>query len=428
MLADSLTHRQFIPLYWVQFLGALNDNIFKNALVMSITFRLANSPEQAGLLITAAAGLFILPFFLFSAMAGQISDCYVKTRVIRKLKLIEMWVMATGALAFWYESMALMFLVLFLMGSQSAFFGPLKYAILPEVLSQKVLNRGNAWLSGSTFVAILLGTLVGGWGVLLAEGTLWISLLVITVAVLGYVASLLMPMTQVADSAVEINANFICSTAKLVKQAKTYTRGLHAVWAISWFWFIGAVYLSQMPVMVQQYLADQPSAENWVLIYLTVFSVGIAMGAAWSAKADKGLVLDSAHLQSGWAGVRLAPVWLLGMSTLMLVCNALVQTQWAQLPYALGAALWGVALLGGRYIVPFYGLMQLGSAPHFRARMVAVNNILNALLMVISALVIMAVYAFGWDWVDLMYGVALFNLLFALGLNKYIKRGAYESV
>ncbi|MDX1352245.1 MAG: MFS transporter, partial [Thiomicrorhabdus sp.] len=159
---NLLFDRQFYPLFWVQFLGAFNDNLFKNAMVMLITFKLTDSASDTGLLITLAAGLFILPFFIFSAFAGQIADHYPKSMLIKKIKLAEILIMLMGAMALLNQNLWLLFITLFLMGSQSAFFGPIKYSILPEVLQETALIKGNGLFSGSTFLAILLGTIVGG--------------------------------------------------------------------------------------------------------------------------------------------------------------------------------------------------------------------------------------------------------------------------
>jgi len=309
--------RHFFPLLWVQFLGAFNDNLFKNALVMLITFRLAESPEQAGILITMAAGFFILPLFLFSAFAGQLADKFDKTFLIRKIKLAEVLIMILGALALNAQSVMALLGVLFLMGVQSAFFGPIKYSILPEQLSEMHLLEGNGWFSASTFVAILLGTILGGWGSLTESGQQLMAWALLSVAVLGVIASRFVPSSQSTDPKITLQWNFITNTIQEMRLRKRFPEAFFAVLAISWFWFLGATYLSQMPIMVSNVLGGD---DQVVLLFLSGFSIGIAIGA-WLAHRFQPRV--KALLDVLWLG------WLLiGMSVMILLANV-IMTVWA---------------------------------------------------------------------------------------------------
>lgn len=404
--------RRFFPLFWVQFLGAFNDNVFKSALVMLITFRLAETPQQAGLYITLAAGIFILPFFLFSALAGQLADKVEKSRLIRQIKLAEILIMVLGAAALMAEDVRLLMAVLFLMGLQSTFFGPIKYALLPEHLKEDELLHGNGWFSASTFVAILLGTVLGGWLVLVENGIQWMGYAVLAVALLGYVASRSVPPGVEGEAALKLQWNVFKGTWQEMGKSRHHRQAFFAVLAISWFWFLGATYLSQIPVLVKEWLfAD----EQVVLLFLSAFSVGIGLGA-WVVSLLKTQVRDLEQIR--WQA------WLLlGMSVAMLLSNvalnqitpsASLQTlaQWwpQAFPLLVLLLLAVVALLGGMFIVPLYTLLQVKTPLHERSRMVAVNNITNALFMVASSLLVMALYAFGWDLVDILYSVAMLNL------------------
>ncbi len=414
--------RRFFPLFWVQFLGAFNDNLFKNALVMLITFRLAESPEQAGLLITLAAGIFILPFFLFSAFAGQLADKYEKTALIRKIKLAEILIMLFGAMALMTQSVELLFAVLFLMGVQSAFFGPIKYAVLPEHLADQELLDGNGWFSASTFVAILLGTIAGGWVVLTDGGETGMAAAILVVAVLGYVASRFVPVSAAGDASLTVQWNLWRNTRQEMALRHDFPQAFFAVLAISWFWFLGATYLSQIPVLV----ADQLGGDDKVvLLFLTVFSVGIALGAWLAGRYQKPV--------RGLTNVRWL-VWLLmAISVVILIGNlamnqvvladdlvgiSMFLTQWPSVVVLVTMLL--IATFGGLFTVPLYTLLQVKTPHHFRSRMVAVNNITNALLMVVSSVFIMALYAFEFDLTQILYSVALLNLLVAFW---YLKRG-----
>lgn len=421
-----LCNRQFSPLFWVQFLGAFNDNLFKNAMVMLITFRLTDSAANTGLLITLAAGLFILPFFVFSSFAGQIADHYPKSFLIKKIKLAEILIMLLGAMALLSQDLWLLFITLFLMGSQSAFFGPIKYSILPEILDDKDLMRGNGLLSGSTFLAILIGTIVGGMGVLLEDG-LWIMAgLVIFIAVLGYLFSLFVMPTKQADKALKIDWNWFKSTYQIVQESRTHKVAFFSVLAISWFWFIGAVMLSQIPALVKY---DLHADDGVVMLFLTLFSIGIAIGSALIGR----LMPVHSHIKWHW-------VLLLGISVMLFltVWSISADNQKAAIslnvshetlftvsefithfPSSLSLVLLAIlAVLGGMYIVPLYTLLQTHTPGLVRARMVAVNNIMNALLMVLSALLIMIGFSFHFSLLEMLMLLAIFNLMVVMVLYR----------
>ncbi|WP_029408702.1 MFS transporter [Thiomicrorhabdus sp. Milos-T2] len=415
-----LINRSFYPLFWVQFLGAFNDNLFKNALVMLITFRLSNSAGDTGLLITLAAGLFILPFFLFSSLAGQIADRYPKYILIKKIKLAEVLIMGLGAIALLSQDLWLLFLTLFLMGSQSAFFGPIKYSILPEILTDNALIKGNGLFSGSTFIAILLGTILGGFGVLLEDGLKVMSVAVIVVAIIGYLISLQVQQGQAADNTLQIELNIFKSTRSMIVESLNYKTAFFSVLAISWFWFIGAVLLSQMPTLVKY---DLQANDNVVIAYLTLFSIGIGVGAGLVSK----FMSSQVHIRWHW-------LMLLGMSlSLLITVISIENTDFVELAAAQNVphetllnflefiviwpanisffALGMLAVLGGAYIVPLYTLLQTHTPNSVRARMVAVNNIMNALLMVLSAILLMIGFAFELSLLNMLMILAAVNVL-----------------
>lgn len=414
--------KRFFPLFWVQFLGAFNDNVFKNALVMLVTFKLAKDPAEIGLLITLAAGVFILPFFLFSALAGQIADNYDKTWLTQKIKLAEVLIMLTGAVAFITGDIVFLYIVLFLMGVQSAFFGPIKYAILPEHLSKNELLTGNGWFSASTFVAILLGTIVGGFVSLIEGGLVWLSILIIFFAITGYVFSLFMPASVTPQHKIKLSVNFIKTTWLEIKYSRQYPQAFFAVLAISWFWFLGATYLSQIPVMVKDLIfAD----DKVVLLFLATFSIGIAKGA---------LIVNYLNLKIRTIhDVRWLGLLLLGISVAIWLSNLAMglieQTEKALLlqdfffelmPMTVLLLLGCIAILGGMYIVPLYTLLQTQTPQGSRSRMVAVNNIMNAIFMVVSAILIMLLYAIDWSLVNIFTVILGLNLLVFISFYKRV--------
>ena len=417
------SNSSFLFLFLSQFFGAFNDNFYKNAMIMLITFKLSESAEQTGLLITLAAGLFILPFFLFSSFAGQLADRYSKTELIKKVNLAEVLIMLMGALALLNQQLELLFITLFLMGSQSAFFGPLKYAVLPEILDNQTLMRGNAMFSGSTFIAILLGSILGGIGVLLSSGTELMSVSIIVVAITGYLFSLFIKPTQAQSKDLPITLNVFKSTWQIVSLCRGHHRAFFAVLAISWFWFLGAILLSQIPSLVKyDLLAD----DTVVVAFLSAFSIGIAIGAGGITKLLKGQINLHWHglFLGGISLLLLVSVWLIQIESdkLLLTGNSdqLINLWEFSLTWPINISLillLSIAILGGAYIVPLYTLLQTHTPVQLRARMVAVNNIMNALFMVMSSVLVMIGYAFSLNLLTMLIVLAVVNLLVAVGLH-----------
>ncbi|WP_417316810.1 MFS transporter [Emcibacter sp.] len=392
-----LTLRRFLPLFLVQFLGAFNDNLFKNALVILITYRLAVEMNMnAAIAVTAAQGIFILPFFLFSALAGQVADKYEKTGLIRRLKILEILLMGLAAAGFWLGHFYILMLILFLMGVQSSLFGPLKYGILPDHLAGDELIAGNALVGGSTFLAILLGTIIGGLAILGEQGALTVSLLVMLTSFAGYAASRTMPPTGAASPGLVLNANIVTESFRIMHQARTNGPVFHSIMGISWFWLLGATVLAQFPALTRNVLGGD---EQVGTLFLAAFSVGIGVGALLCHRLLRGLV-----------SARYVPLAALGMGLfcidLYLACRSLVPPAGAELmtvmQFAADSRYWRIfadciliSIFGGLYIVPLYALLQEKSDPAHRSRMVAANNICNALFMVGGALATMALLASG---------------------------------
>ncbi|WP_288132684.1 MFS transporter [Microbulbifer sp.] len=381
-----LGSRRFLPFFCTQFLGAFNDNVFKNALIVMIAFRLAAS--EANFLINLAAGLFILPFFLFSATAGQIADKTDKSILIRRIKLAEIAIGVFGAFALFSGNNYLCLAILFLLGVQSSFFGPVKYAILPQHLRKTELVSGNALVEMGTFVSILLGTIVGG---LLAgrtgegeSGILWISGIVVTVATLGYLAARAIPQAIAPAPDLKINYNPVSQTRRILKEAAKTPSVFYAIIGISWFWLLGAAYLTQIPSLTKNVLGG---SESLVTLLLCCFTIGVAIGSILCGRLSRGRV-ELGLVPIGAAGLTVAGV-LLGSVTgnFSPSTEMTVATFWSTdgaLSILVNLTLIGI--FGGFYIVPLYSMMQARSAPEIRARIIAVNNVLNALFMVVAAI------------------------------------------
>ncbi|CAK0773354.1 acyl-(acyl-carrier-protein)-phospholipid O-acyltransferase / long-chain-fatty-acid--(acyl-carrier-protein) ligase [uncultured Gammaproteobacteria bacterium] len=404
-----LACRRFWPLFVAQFLGAANDNVFKNALVILILYRLGEGSGVAPqLLVTAAAGLFILPFFLFSATAGQLSDRYEKSGLIKRVKLAEVVAAILGIGALVSANVPLMLGVLFLFGVQATFFGPLKYAVLPELLERSELVGGNALIEGGTFIAILLGTVVSGVLILTENGTALVSGLMLVLAIAGYGASLALPKTHPGNPGVRLSPNILRETWTVLRLITCRRDLFLSVLGISWFWLMGATFLAQFPAFAKDVLvADQ----HVVTLLLTVFSVGIGVGSMLCGRLLKGEI-SARHVPFAALGMTLFSFDLFFASAsgnpvgagLAGVAEFLTRfNNWRVL-----ADLLLIALCGGIYIVPLYTILQTHSDESSRARAIAANNIVNALFMVVSALIsgIMLAYGFSVPQVFLTQAVA----------------------
>ncbi|MEO5365525.1 MAG: acyl-[ACP]--phospholipid O-acyltransferase [Magnetococcus sp. WYHC-3] len=406
-----LTSRRFFPLFATQFLGAFNDNLYKNALVILITFQGSSSLGlPPSILVTLAAGLFILPFFLFSSTAGQLADRQEKSALIRHVKQAEVVIMLLGALGFWWNDTAFLLGVLFLMGAQSAFFGPLKYGILPDHLAPEELVAGNGLIEAGTFLAILGGTLAGGLLILGPHGVPLVSTLVVALALAGWGTSLAIPPAPAADPELRLDPNLLRQTWAVVRLTRGRQDVFLAVLGISWFWLVGALYLAEFPTFAKEVLGGDA---HLVTLLLVVFTVGIGAGS-----------LACSRLLGGRPDTRLVPWGALGMGLFALDLYLASRHLTAlgppplTLPLLLAQAhtwhilgdLLAMATCGGLFIVPLYTLMQSRSPTALRSRVVAGNNILNALFMVISALLAAALLARGWSIPELFLLAGLANV------------------
>ncbi len=410
-----LGQKRFLPYFITQFFGAFNDNIFKNVLLLFVAFAGAGLlPVSSNLFINLAAGLFILPFFLFSATAGVLADKYEKSWFIRKVKLAEIGIMCLGAIGFITESYLILLLLLFLMGTQSAFFGPVKYALLPQQLKQEELVPGNALVETGTFLAILLGTLGAGVIASAESAKYWAAGSVIVFALLGYIASRSIPEAPAAAPDLKFRWQPIRQTKQTIAIAKADRTTFQSLMAISWFWFLGAAYLTQFPNFTKVYLNGSESAVSFLL---ALFSVGIAAG---SLACDK---LSNHRIEVGIVPIGSLGITIFGWLMASSVPETLpefenfadfvaYQPLWSVFAYLL---LLGAS--GGIFIVPLYALMQQRAKATERAQVVAALNIYNSFFMVGSAVLgIVCLSLFGMTIPQLFMLLAALNLMVAVYL------------
>ena len=387
MSSDSqsslLRQRKFLPYFVTQFFGAFNDNIFKNVLLLFVAFAGSSAlPISSNLFINLAAGLFILPFFLFSASAGVLADKYEKSWFIRKVKLFEIGIMLLGAIGFITESYGMLLLLLFLMGTQSAFFGPVKYALLPQQLNEKELVPGNALVEAGTFIAILVGTLGAGLIASADNAKYLAAFCVVIFAVLGYLSSRFIPFASAGAPDIQFKWQPYKQTKLTLSIAKSDRIVFQCIMAISWFWFLGAAYLTQFPNFTKVYLNGTESAVSFLL---ALFSVGIAVGS-----------MACNWLSNHRIEVGIVPFGALGITIFGFLMATSIPTDLPRFhtfaEFVSYDAFWPlffyllmIGISGGLFIVPLYALMQHRAKETERAQVIAGLNIFNSLFMVGSA-------------------------------------------
>lgn len=408
-----LKSRRFLPIFIVQFLGAMNDNLYKNSFIILITFSLA---EEVRISLAVGLGIFTLPFFLFSGIAGELADRVEKQIMVRWIKLAEIIILGVGATAaFYLKSISLLYLVLFLMGTHSAFFGPLKYSILPQHLKKEELLFGNAWIEASTFGAILFGTIIGGVVILMQNGALSVSILLVIIALIGFIISFFIPSAKSNDSKLKVHHNFLRGTFDILRYIYRRPHLFRIIIGISWFWFIGATFLTVIPLFTKEILQGN---QNIVTFLLVVLIMGIGAGAIGSYKLLKGQL-------SG----KFVPICGIGMSVFIVLMINSGQTLNNPIIriydffsfnglYILISII-GVSVFGGFFSVPLYALLQHWSKSEHRSRNISANNIVNAMFLVGSSLAAMLVFKLGGGIYALLVLTAIVNFgvsLYMLGI------------
>jgi 1-acyl-sn-glycerol-3-phosphate acyltransferase len=374
-----LGKRRFAPFFWTQALGAFNDNAFRNAMVMLVAFQMALPDAQVSLYTNLAPALFILPYFLFSATAGQLAEKFEKTRLIRFVKLFEIAAMAVAAIGFFTHHVSLLLVVLFLMGMHSTMFGPIKYSILPQALERGELVGGNALVETGTQLAMLIGMIVGNSLMLIAGyGTLAASLTTIAIAVAGYLVSRSIPAAPATAPELKFNWNPLSETWRVLKLTHEDRAIFNAVLGISWFWFFGTVMIAQLPNYTRHVLGGDGSVNT---LALTLFSIGTGVGSLLCER------LSGKRVEIG-----LVPMGAFGLTVFAVdlffahpVLSAGVPLNWTSFLAAPGA--WRVVMdltmigaFAGFYVVPLFAFVQSRAPRERLSRIIAGNNIVNALL------------------------------------------------
>lgn len=384
------TQRRFLPFFITQFLGALNDNLFKNALlVIIVSLGVSEAASNTNFLTNLAAGLFILPYFLFSTTAGQLADKYDKAWLIRRIKFAEIIIMLIGCYALYSGNITLMMFILFALGVQSSFFGPIKYSIIPQHLSPDELMAGNAQVGMGTFVSILLGTLLGGWLVTFPMGTIWVGLLAVVVALIGWYGSCQIPDAPADKGEIKISLNPIREAWRNLGFARENMTVFYCIMGISWFWLFGGSFLTQVPNFAVTVLQGHPTL---ISVLLAAFIIGVAIGSVLCAKVS-GKQVEPGLIPLGAMGLTVfsADIFFSSGAYQLANLSAVAVTPLMFLGLDGGIRvfvdLMAIGLFGGIFIVPLYAMVQSRTQSHKRARVIAANNVFNALFMVSGAVI-----------------------------------------
>lgn len=427
--------RRFNAMFFTQFLGAFNDNIFKQALILVLTYTAASQlGMEVSILNNLAAMLFILPYFLFSALAGQIADKFEKSKLTQFIKLLELVIMAVAAVGFVFEWYALLFVALFLMGTHSTFFGPIKYAYLPQAMKEDELVGANGLFQMGTSLAILLGMIIAGVLTQLSQSLYWISGTVLIVAVLGYFAARYIPTMPAMQPNLNINWNIITTSLSTIRYLYSLPFLFFVILGNSWFWFYGATFLTQTPEFSKVILQGD---ESVVIFLLTLFSVGVSIGSLLCKSLTKNQV-SLRLLPFGIAGLSIFAIDLyFSLSSLNLDVNNGALLGIGDLfglsgSWRVFADLFFLGFSGGLYIVPLYASMQAYAPKSHRARIVGANNIFNAIFMVTSAIfAIVILNTLGLTLPQLFLVTGILNIAFGaflyIKLHKHIKNAVIQT-
>ena len=412
--------RRFLPIFLVQFCGCLNDSILKNALIILITFKLANDlATPAYVLIMLANVIFILPFVLFASIAGQIADRYERTTIVKIIKFVEIGIILAAIYGFYTTNLVVLFMCIGFMGTHSTFFGPIKYSVLPDHMKKEELLGANGFVEAGTFLSILMGTMMGGFYNI--NGLVVIGFTVV-IAFIGLGSSFFMPKSNNSNKEIKINPNIIKESIQMVKYASSKNKVYLAILGISWFWFIGAAIMAQIPSLTRDTLGADENVAN---LFLAVFSIGVGVGSfgcsyIFNNKITTKYVFIAAlgisffgidlYFASHIASINYAPEQLKSIS------QFLSKSHYWRILFDLFC----LAAVGGLYVVPLFAVMQYFTSPAYRSRVIAANNLINSFFMAGSTVILSLLFYMEFSIPSVILVVSVLNMVIAIHIYQLI--------
>ena len=403
---------RFLPLFIVQFCGCLNDSVLKNALIILVTYKLSSELAQPQLLILLANIIFILPFALFASLAGQIADRYERSFVVKIIKLIEVIIVLLASYGFIHNNLHILFVCIGLMGIHSTFFGPIKYSSLPDHLEKRELLGANGFVEAGTFISILIGTIIGGF---YNFNPVLVIFILIIISVIGVMSSNFLPKSNNANPEIKINLNLIQETINIIKYAHSKKRVYLAILGISWFWFIAAAILAQIPSLTKDILGADEVVAN---LFIATFSIGVGAGSFLCSKIFKNEITTK-YIFISALGISLFGVDLFFASTISAVnyepeqLKSLYVFLSKKHNWRIVIDLFFLAAIGGLYVVPLFAVMQYFSSPSHRSRVIAANNLINSVFMALSTAILSLLFYFEFSIPFVILMVSLLNMVVA---------------
>lgn len=418
-----LTGKRFLPLFITQFFGAFNDNAFKLAMLTMISYHLSSTQAESEFYQALAGALFIIPFFIFSSIAGQLADKYDKALLARLVKILEVILIMIGCWGLSRGSIGFMMLTLTGMGIHSAFFGPIKYAILPDHLSKDELLVATGFIEGSTFIAILLGTILGivsiGTETIAPHFVIW---MILAAAFIGLFSSMFIPSTVAASTHLKIDFNLWRATYQMMREVKKERQIFLSIIAISWFWLVGAVLLTKLTDYVHYVLQANTTV---FALFLALFSIGIAIGSVLIDKILKGCItlslVPAAMLLFSWFTFDIYWASPIEGQEPTVLCG-LLSSLTNLLHWRIAIDLLMLGCCGGLFLVPLYTYLQIASPAANRARVVAANNIYNSLFMVLGTVIVMLLLRFNITIPRVFFIFSILNAGVGLILWRFLRK------
>jgi acyl-[acyl-carrier-protein]-phospholipid O-acyltransferase/long-chain-fatty-acid--[acyl-carrier-protein] ligase len=412
--------KRFLPIFIVQFCGCLNDSILKNALIILVTFKLANElPLPAYTLVMLANVIFIIPFVILASLAGQLADRYERSTIVKIIKFIEIGIVATSAYGFYNTNLVVLFSCIAFMGIHSTFFGPIKYSVLPDQLKKNELLGANGYIEAGTFLSILFGTMLGGFYNF--NGNL-IIILAMIIAIFGFVASLFMPKSNNANPEIKINPNIVQETISMVKYASSKNQVYLAILGVSWFWFIGAAIMAQIPSLTRDTLGADENVAN---LFLATFSIGVGFGSFWCNK------IFANNITSKYVFLAAMGISFFGIDLYFASKIASINYEPEQLKniyeflkklhyWRILLDLFFLAAIGGLYVVPLFAVMQYFTSPAYRSRVIAANNLINSFFMAGSTGILSFLFYMDFSIPSVILMVSMLNVVVAIYIYQFI--------
>lgn len=411
---------RFLPIFIIQFCGCLNDNVLKNALIILITYQLSTQlPVSAPVLILFANTIFVLPFIIFASIAGQVSDKYERSSLVKIIKLLEIIIILFAIYGFMHSSLAILFLSILFMGVHSTFFGPIKYSVLPDHLHKGELLGANGFIEASTFISILIGTIIGGYYTI--NGNL-ITIILLFVAIIGFVASYFLPESNNANSEVKVSFNILRESLSMINYAKTKKQLYLAILGISWFWFISAAILAQIPSLAKETFGADENVAN---LFLATFSIGVGVGSFLCSRIFENEITTKYVFVSA-VGISIFGIDLFFASRISMIhyepeqLKSLYVFLSKKHNWRILIDLFFMSAIGGLYIVPLFAVLQYFSPPAHRSRIIAINNFINSIFMAGSTIILSLLFYWGYSVTFVILFVSLLNIVVAFYIYKLI--------